>query len=193
MAYKDPRNLAKEITKDDAIYFGDSPLWQAATSGDEEYLHKYYKGGGATNQRFNGFGREHSLLLGAARNNNPNIVKILESYGEKPLNDDEADELAEYKYTWNLKNRNNQPKKAPRGFVVNKNGTYTPREYSDEEMKNAYHTTLNHLRQGGKLDDSFYETYPDFNGDAILSAVADYINARGRNPYYNQGFSKKGR
>lgn len=186
---KSPLELANQI-QSESIYFGDSPLWEAATSGDEEYLNNYYKGGGKTNQKFNGFGREHSVLLGAARNNLPKIVELLEGYGEKPLTPDEEDELAEYKYTWNLKNKKKNP---PRGFIANKDGTFSPREYSDNELRNAYHTTLNHLKQGGKLDDAFYDTFPDFSSDAILSAIGDYLATRGRNPAYNEGFKKGGK
>ena len=98
--FKNPLEQANAIS-DDSIYFGDSPLWTAATSGNVEYLHNYYKNGGKPNQRFNGFGVQNSLLLGAARNNRPDIVALLESYGEKPLSKEEQDELDEYKYVWN--------------------------------------------------------------------------------------------
>ena len=85
-----------------SIYFGDSPLWTAAANGDKKYLEKYYKNGGKANQRFNGFGNEHSLIMAAARNQLPEIVKLLEGYGETTMSPYEANELSLLKNQWGL-------------------------------------------------------------------------------------------
>lgn len=91
MAYKDPNQIIDKLT-DGSIYFGDSPLWTAATGGDLDYIHNHYKNGGKPNQRFNGFGKDHSLIMGAVRNGRWDIVDALQKYGETIL-PDEQDEF----------------------------------------------------------------------------------------------------
>lgn len=100
--FKNPMDQVESMIPQDnnSVYFGDSPLWSAAANGNKKYLDDYYKKGGKPNQKFNGFGKEHSLIMAAARNNRPEIVKMLEDYGEKPLSQDEIDELTEYKNNW---------------------------------------------------------------------------------------------
>lgn len=99
MAFKSIKDIPT-IQSEDVIYFGDSPLWSAASSGDKKYLENYYKNGGKVNQRFEGFGNKHSLLMAAARNQLPDIVKMLEGYGETTLSPKETNELSLIKNKW---------------------------------------------------------------------------------------------
>ena len=57
-------------------------LWNAACNGKIEYLKKYYENGGEKNLRYQAFGREHSLVIGAFRNNLLDTVDYLLSVGE---------------------------------------------------------------------------------------------------------------
>lgn len=97
--FKSPIDQANEMNNE-STYFGDSPLWTAAASGNKKYLTDYYTKGGKPNQKFNGFGQDHSLIMAAARNQLPEIVKMLEGYGEKTLSPSEANELSLLKNQW---------------------------------------------------------------------------------------------
>ncbi len=57
-------------------------LWQYACSGDIESLKKYYEDGGSINNRYFQFGKSHSLIMGAFRNNQFETVDYLISVGE---------------------------------------------------------------------------------------------------------------
>lgn len=60
-------------------------LWTAACSGDLQTLQNYYNAGGEPNRRYERFGKEHSLIAGACRNEYMTVVDYLYSCGEKPL------------------------------------------------------------------------------------------------------------
>ena len=57
-------------------------LWEYACSGDIENLKKYYDEGGCVNSRYFKFGIEHSIVMGAFRNNQFETVDYLISVGE---------------------------------------------------------------------------------------------------------------
>ena len=65
-------------------------LWEAACSGDIEVLEKYYKT--AENMRYFKFGKEHSLIMGAFRNNQWEIIDYLLSIKET-ITKDEKEEI----------------------------------------------------------------------------------------------------
>ena len=56
-------------------------LWEYACCGDIENL-KYYDDGGCVNRRYFEFGIEHSIVMGAFRNNQFETVDYLISVGE---------------------------------------------------------------------------------------------------------------
>ena len=58
-------------------------LWEHACSGNIEELRKYYDNGGSVNNRYFKFGDEHSLIMGAFRNNQFETVEYLMSVGEE--------------------------------------------------------------------------------------------------------------
>lgn len=68
-------------------------LWSAACSGNIDYLKKYYENGGEKNLRYQAFGRAHSLIMGAFRNNLYDTVDYLLSVGETltPLEKNEVE------------------------------------------------------------------------------------------------------
>ena len=57
-------------------------LWEYACCGDMESLKSYYENGGETNRRYFAFGGEHSLIMGAYRNNQFEAVEYMLSVGE---------------------------------------------------------------------------------------------------------------
>lgn len=68
-------------------------LWTAACSGDLQTLQNYYNAGGEPNRRYERFGKEHSLIAGACRNEYMMVVNYLYSYGERPLPHEESEIL----------------------------------------------------------------------------------------------------
>lgn len=109
----------------------------------------------------------------------PKMKASFDEYKNRGLDDKSIrDELRDEYYYEDLINEimgKEQPKKiAPRGFVVGDDGYFVPREYSDEEMKNGYNLVLNHLRNGGRLDDNFMDSNPDLSSDMILSAYRTF-------------------
>ena len=58
-------------------------LWEYACSGNIEKLKEYYTNGGSVNNRYSKFGEDHSLLMGAFRNNQFETVEYLMSEGER--------------------------------------------------------------------------------------------------------------
>ena len=58
-------------------------LWEYACSGNTDALKEYYDEGGSINNRYIKFGRGHSLLMGAFRNNHFETVEYLMSVGEE--------------------------------------------------------------------------------------------------------------
>ena len=57
-------------------------LWTAVCSGDLPAVTEYYKNGGEANIRYLRFGEDHSLIMGAVRNGQLDMVRLLRSYGE---------------------------------------------------------------------------------------------------------------
>ena len=57
-------------------------LWEYACCGVIESLKSYYENGGETNRRYFAFGGEHSLIMGAYRNNQFEAVEYMLSMGE---------------------------------------------------------------------------------------------------------------
>ena len=66
-------------------------LWTAVCSNDMPTVEKYFSSGVAVNQRYPRFGVSHSLIMGAVRNGQIEIVRLLRSYGET-VEDYEEDE-----------------------------------------------------------------------------------------------------
>lgn len=58
-------------------------LWLWACSGDTEKLKEFYDNGGSINNRYFRFGENHSLIMGAFRNNKFETVEYLMSVGEE--------------------------------------------------------------------------------------------------------------
>lgn len=65
-------------------------LWESACSGDIKVLEKYYKT--AENMRYLKFGKEHSLIMGAFRNNQWKVIDYLLSIGES-ITQEEKEEI----------------------------------------------------------------------------------------------------
>ena len=57
-------------------------LWEYACCGELELLKRYYEDGGETNRRYYALGGEHSLIMGAFRNNQFEAVEYMLSVGE---------------------------------------------------------------------------------------------------------------
>ena len=66
-------------------------VWQYACSGELENLKAYYQRGGMVNRRYEAFGKSHSLIAGAYRNNEMETVKYLLSVGETILEHEVAE------------------------------------------------------------------------------------------------------
>lgn len=58
-------------------------LWAYACNGDIENLEKSYANGCGINNRYLKFGENHSLIMGAFRNNEYDTVEYLIEQGEK--------------------------------------------------------------------------------------------------------------
>ena len=66
-------------------------LWEASCSGDIDTLKHYYRReSDVLNRRYEAFGTEHSLIMGAFRNNQFDVVDYLISVGET-ITDDEKE------------------------------------------------------------------------------------------------------
>ena len=57
-------------------------MWSAACSNYIGEIKRYFEGGAQPNRRWEAFGSEHSLIMGALRNGNLEAVKVLKSFGE---------------------------------------------------------------------------------------------------------------
>lgn len=67
-------------------------LWVAACSGDIDTLRNHFSEYPQTiNKRYRAFGREHSLIMGAYRNGNYNVVDYLISIGETITDEEKAE------------------------------------------------------------------------------------------------------
>ena len=56
-------------------------LWEYACNGDIEKLKQYYSEHNEVNKRYYSFNKEHSLIMGALRNNQFETVEYLISFG----------------------------------------------------------------------------------------------------------------
>ena len=65
-------------------------LWTAVCCGEIETLKDYYQNGGEVGRTYKKFGKSHSLIAGAYRTGNYDIVHYLLEVGEK-LEKDETD------------------------------------------------------------------------------------------------------
>lgn len=73
-------------------------LWSAACSGDIDTLKQYYRHeSDVINRRYSKFKREHSLIMGAFRNRQFEIVDYLLSVGETVTEQEEEEILKELK------------------------------------------------------------------------------------------------
>lgn len=76
----------------DKIKYGNDEienLWTAVCSNDIEFIQNYYASGGTPNKRYN----NNSLIMGALRNGNYNMVELLKQNNETLI----AGEIDEYK------------------------------------------------------------------------------------------------
>lgn len=77
-------------------------LFGYACTGDIEKLKEYYQSGEAiTGRTFYKYGKEHSLIMGAFRNDQFETVEYLLKIGEKPT-DEEKEQLKKELMRWNL-------------------------------------------------------------------------------------------
>lgn len=72
-------------------------LWLYACSGNTEKLKLYYNEHGKINKRYNKFNTEHSLIIGAFRNNQFETVEYLISVGETLTEKEKEEMLIELK------------------------------------------------------------------------------------------------
>lgn len=79
-------------------------LFGYACSGNMEKLKEYYEGGGSIGNSINRFGNEHSLIMGAFRNDQFDTVEYLLGIGEKPTVD-EQEEIKKQVRRWELMKR----------------------------------------------------------------------------------------
>ena len=68
-------------------------LWIAVCCNDIELMKNYYANGGKPNERYNKFNNDNSLIMGALRNKNYDMVELLKQNGETLL----VDEIEEYR------------------------------------------------------------------------------------------------
>ena len=67
-------------------------LWEYACNGDIEKLKQYYSEHNEINRRYCRFNKEHSLIMGAFRNQQYDMVRWLKNHGCR-LTHDEQDEI----------------------------------------------------------------------------------------------------
>ena len=101
---------------DEVVYDGEDEidnLWTAVCCGDNKYLQNYYNNGGEPNKRYHKFNKEHSLIMGALRNNNYDTVKLLKANGETILEDEfaEYDDIIQNNKNRGISNMNSMIKK----------------------------------------------------------------------------------
>ena len=72
-------------------------LWEYVCNGDIEKLKKYYSEHNEINRRYCRFNKEHSLIMGALRNNQFETVEYLISVGETITNEEKEQILTELK------------------------------------------------------------------------------------------------
>lgn len=82
-----------ESLKEDKEKKASKTLWTNVCSNRIDAVKKYFENGGKTNLRYNRFDKDNSLIMGALRNGNTEMVELLKSYGETIL----PSEKQEYK------------------------------------------------------------------------------------------------
>ena len=76
-------------------------LFEYACSGNIDKLKEHYEGGGTVGNSINRFGNEHSLIMGAFRNDQFDTVEYLLGIGEKPT-PKEQEEIRKQIRRWEL-------------------------------------------------------------------------------------------
>ena len=66
-------------------------LWMAVCSDDRDAVREYYENGGEKNLRYDKFGHENSLIMGAFRNGHFDMCELLISFGETVTQDEEVE------------------------------------------------------------------------------------------------------
>lgn len=79
-------------------------LFGYACSGNTEKLKEYYESGGAIGNYIERFGRKHSLIMGAFRNDQFDTAEYLFEVGEKPT-PKEQEEIRKQIRRWELMKR----------------------------------------------------------------------------------------
>lgn len=72
-------------------------LWTYACSGNITRLKTYYNNSGKLNRRYDKFSTEHSLIMGAFRNNQYDTVEYLMSVGETLTEKEKEEMLVEHR------------------------------------------------------------------------------------------------
>ena len=72
-------------------------LFAMACCGCADELENYYKCGGAVNVRYEKFGKEHSLLMGAYNNQQYDTIKVLKAHGETLTAEEQEHINSDYK------------------------------------------------------------------------------------------------
>ena len=72
-------------------------LWEYVCNGDIEKLKKYYSEHNEINRRYCRFNKEHSLIMGALRNNHFDTAEYLISVGETITDEEKEQILTELK------------------------------------------------------------------------------------------------
>lgn len=83
----------RKSVKEDKEKKASETLWTNVCSNRINAVKKYFENGGKTNLRYNRFDKDNSLIMGALRNGNTEMVELLKSYGETIL----PSEKQEYK------------------------------------------------------------------------------------------------
>lgn len=79
-------------------------LWIAVCTNDIKFMQDYYSNGGVANKRYTKNNTKSSLIMGALRNKNFNMVELLKQNGETLL----VGEVEEYKHLMTSSNYNDK-------------------------------------------------------------------------------------
>ena len=99
-------------------------LWTAVCSNDIDKVKEYFEKGGETNLRYNRFDRDNSLIMGALRNGNTEMVELLKQYGEEILPNEQ------WEYDYETKRQNKPQEKPSKAKTTSSNKvTYNGKDY----------------------------------------------------------------